>query len=740
MAMLRYNGFFYHRLDPDTGYRAENCELSPYVTAVLMSGVLYVKQFFTLPNEAAISGNATALFNAVNWTFFQEPDHRLGYQWYPDTGMDAYEYHGLSEAKLLYIMAIGSQTHPIPPTFWSAYTSTYTAAAQYGYSFIESSPLFTHQSSELYFDFRRVADLSGTVNYFENSRIATLTQQRYSMDKKASYAWHSEHFWGISDCDGPGNGSASTSGPNGVYYGYTTRGAIPALNDDNTVTPEGPAGSFMFTPTISLDALRYMYKTYCNVSCVSYGLSDAINPNWPGTWASPDVVGSHQGHLLLSLENQRTAGRIWSSFMQNTEMATAFQRIPSLRISNVTEFNLYLASIRPGKRAPLRTLTSGNLSSSTCLTRTSVPSGPIGFAPCLSYLATTTVESVPLTGGTMQQVYIRQWGTDFYILQLGPDFSMCIDVPRAASTIGLQLQSYRCDLVGFPSGSQWFRIKVVGADQDDVPIINLIQYDSGLCLESSSNHSGPVALRQQTCIPHRLQQMFVYGSTVSAPAATCPIHPQRLSTTARTRQPTPPSQRGLSGTGTRKFRIPSTQTSTALGYQTRHMTPTTLNIGNTGAFTTSARATSTLIPTPVPSVSYPSSISARSSTDAGLSVLTSPLFLVLATTSLVIVAVVVVVYVCTRPTIQIRFVPVHVTTPHPSQLPAYPAMPPQPPSPILLPLHGRQIPTSTSPSGINTSIQSSVKRSSKMRYRRDVAVDKFNQGAMTMSTSESDCD
>ncbi|CEO96655.1 hypothetical protein PBRA_005259, partial [Plasmodiophora brassicae] len=512
--VIGYNGFFYHYLDMTTGYRTWTCELSPIDTALLMSGVLHARQYFDHPGEQQIRGAATSLINAVNWPFmFIDRDQRLALSWTPEpgTGYSPYQWEGLSEGKLMAMMAVGSLTHPIPTSAWSAFTSTYQVTNSYGYAFVQFSPLFGHQYSELFFDYRGVSDVEPSstwksVNYFENSRRATLAQQRYSMAKKSSLPWYSQDLWGLTACDGPGNATTPQ------YYGYTARGANPTMSDDNTFAPTATGGSFMFTPTISLNALRYMYNTYCDLTCGAYGLQDAFNPAWSGTWSSPDALGIDQGPILLSIENQRTAGRIWDTFMENPEMKAASERIPSLSKSEEMDFNLYLASVRPGRKHPLRSVSANYLTSTRhCLTR-SAGSSSLAFSACTSYSATATVDSLLLTGGPLQQVDIRQWGSDYYMLQIGPDFDQCVNIPGASKSPGVTLNMWACDMVGYPSGSQWFRVQVVGTDQDSVPIINLVQYNTGYCLEVSG--SGTIV--QQTCVENRSQQMFVWGSTTVA--------------------------------------------------------------------------------------------------------------------------------------------------------------------------------------------------------------------------------
>lgn len=514
-----------------TGYRTWTCELSPIDTALLMSGVLHARQYFDHPGEQQIRGAATSLINAVNWPFmFIDRDQRLALSWTPEpgTGYSPYQWEGLSEGKLMAMMAVGSLTHPIPTSAWSAFTSTYQVTNSYGYAFVQFSPLFGHQYSELFFDYRGVSDVEPSstwksVNYFENSRRATLAQQRYSMAKKSSLPWYSQDLWGLTACDGPGNATTPQ------YYGYTARGANPTMSDDNTFAPTATGGSFMFTPTISLNALRYMYNTYCDLTCGAYGLQDAFNPAWSGTWSSPDALGIDQGPILLSIENQRTAGRIWDTFMENPEMKAASERIPSLSKSDEMDFNLYLASVRPGRKHPLRSVSATYLTSTRhCLTR-SAGSSSLAFSACTSYSATATVDSLLLTGGPLQQVDIRQWGSDYYMLQIGPDFDQCVNIPGASKSPGVTLNMWACDMVGYPSGSQWFRVQVVGTDQDSVPIINLVQYNTGYCLEVSG--SGTIV--QQTCVENRSQQMFVWGSTTVAwEWDSCPsLSPISLTTT-----------------------------------------------------------------------------------------------------------------------------------------------------------------------------------------------------------------
>ncbi len=298
-----YQGFYYHFLNMETGRRSGNAELSTIDTALLMGGVLHAKAYFDQddPDEARIRALSDSLFNRVNWQWASPRPPRVSHGWRPGPGFLPYDWGGYNEAMLIYILALGSPTYPIPEAAWTSWVSGYRWQTHYGRSFVVFPPLFGHQYTHIWIDFRGIQDayMQGKgIDYFENSHHATLANRDYAIENPQGWQDYGPNIWGLTASDIP--------------TGYRARGAPPAQNDDGTIAPTAAGGSYAFTPDESLAALRAMYDTYREKLWGPYGFRDAFNPTQ--NWFDRDHIGIDQGPIVLMIENGRT-GSIWRHMM-----------------------------------------------------------------------------------------------------------------------------------------------------------------------------------------------------------------------------------------------------------------------------------------------------------------------------------------------------------------------------------------------------------------------------------------
>ncbi len=312
-GVIGYQGWFYHFLDLGTGLRASTTELSSIDTALLLAGVLYAKQYFDGPDpdEVTLRALADALYAGVNWSWMANGGASLTMGWHPDTGFIGARWIGYDEGMILYLLGLGAPTNALPPADWQSWTSGYQWATNYGYAFVQFPPLFGHQYSHCWVDFRHVADAYMSAKqstYAENSRRATLAQRAYAIANPGGFTGYSSNVWGLTACDGPGVNP---------YFGYIARGAPPPQNDDGTIAPTAAGGSFAFTPEYSLPTLRYLYDQYRANLWTGYGFRDAFNLS--ANWWDPDVIGIDQGPILLMIENHRSQ-RVWKLFRRNPEI------------------------------------------------------------------------------------------------------------------------------------------------------------------------------------------------------------------------------------------------------------------------------------------------------------------------------------------------------------------------------------------------------------------------------------
>ena len=314
-GVIGYKGWFYHFLDMSTAFRTGGSELSSIDTALLLGGILYVKQYFdgTNTEETAIRTMADTIFNRVDWNWMAQGTNAVAMGWQPTTGFSGFgNWIGYDEGMIIYCLGLGAATNPLPSSAWSRWTSGYSWSTNYGQAFVTFPPLFGHQYSHCWIDFRHIADAymnSHNSTYFENSRRATLAQRAYCIANPLGRVGYSSNVWGLTACDGPN--------------GYAARGAPPPQNDDGTIAPTAAGGSIAFAPEISLPTLRYFYDHGRPRLWTAYGFSDAFNSG--AQWYGPDELGIDQGPIVIMIENYRTQ-RVWQLFMRNEEIQRGLQR------------------------------------------------------------------------------------------------------------------------------------------------------------------------------------------------------------------------------------------------------------------------------------------------------------------------------------------------------------------------------------------------------------------------------
>ena len=310
------HGWFYHFLDATTGKRRWKSEISSIDTALLLAGVLTARQAF--PDDPEIVRLANLIYDRVDFAWMLDGNRLfLSHGWKPETGFLSYRWDTYSEAGILYILAIGSPTHPISPDAWFGWKLPIVHSA--GYTYIGGGPLFIQQYSQAWLDLRNRSYLEvptedrvvPRVNVFENAIVATRAQQALGIDLSQRYRGYSSRVWGI---------TASDSAKGYVAWG----GSPDDSRIDGTVVPSASAGSAMFAPDICIPALRAMLLKYGKKIYGRYGFADAFNPTTG--WVSRYVIGIDVGITLLSAEDLRT-GNVWRWFMSNTEVERALDMI-----------------------------------------------------------------------------------------------------------------------------------------------------------------------------------------------------------------------------------------------------------------------------------------------------------------------------------------------------------------------------------------------------------------------------
>ncbi|HTG91195.1 MAG TPA: glucoamylase family protein [Pyrinomonadaceae bacterium] len=313
------HGWFYHWLDIKTGQRRWNSEVSSIDTALLLGGVLTARQYFR--DDAEIPQLATKIYERVDFRWMLNGDPLLlSHGWKPETGFLRSRWDTFSEDLILYLLAIGSPTHPISWRSWYALWRDRYRYEGYSYFTTIGVALFIHQYSHAWIDFRnRRESLGDRIDYFQNSINATLAHRKFCLNLAHEFPGYQPNLWGI---------TASDSAKGYLAWGGPPRD--PAI--DGTIVPAAAGGSLMFTPELSMAALKTMREKFGERIYGRYGFVDAFNPNT--NWVNSDEIGIDVGIILLSAENARS-GNVWRWFMRNGEISRALQMVKLLKYRRI---------------------------------------------------------------------------------------------------------------------------------------------------------------------------------------------------------------------------------------------------------------------------------------------------------------------------------------------------------------------------------------------------------------------
>lgn len=312
-----FKGFYYHFLDTRAGTRVWQSEVSLIDSALLIAGALTAARYFSSTDaaERELRTLAEALYRRMDWRWAWDgaPTIRMG--WKPESGFLHYGWEGYTEAMLMYVLAMGSPTHPVTGDCYGSWTSTYQWENLYGHDCLYAGPLFVHQFSHAWIDFRGIRDRfmrEKHSDYFDNSRRAVCIQREYTRRNPHGFAGYDEHGWGLSACEGPEGMRRAISGVVQEGFGYAARG-VPYGPDDGTLSLPSLLASLPFAPGIVLESLRKLLVRY--PEALSEGrLATGINPTFADTegrpWISEGHCGLDQGIVVMMLENHRS-GQIW---------------------------------------------------------------------------------------------------------------------------------------------------------------------------------------------------------------------------------------------------------------------------------------------------------------------------------------------------------------------------------------------------------------------------------------------
>lgn len=327
-GMAGHKGFFYHFLDMKTGLRAGRCELSTVDTALLLGGMLHAQAYFDQghPDEVEIRALVDQIYWRVDWKWAQVRGQLISMGWSAEKGFIAHDWLGYNEAMLVVLLALGSPTHSVDEGAWSAWTESYRGAwgRFMGYQHLSFAPLFGHQYSHLWIDFRGIQDSTMRalgIDYFENSRRAAYAQRAYAIVNPKGWFEYGANVWGFTACDGPGKlREPDRSGRTRHFLDYSARGAgNQGTLDDGTIAPTAALACLPFAPEIVIPAVEEMHSRYGDFIYGTYGFLDSFNRSFVALdvnlsdgrvdgrfgWIAKDYLGIDQGPILGMIGNYR---------------------------------------------------------------------------------------------------------------------------------------------------------------------------------------------------------------------------------------------------------------------------------------------------------------------------------------------------------------------------------------------------------------------------------------------------
>lgn len=349
-GMGGHKGFFYHFIDMETGRRFRDTELSSVDTALLVAGMLFSARFFDGDHaeEQEIRRKARAIYERIEWPFLVVRPNRISMGWHPETGFIASDWNVYNEGMIVLLLALGSPTHPVDPGVWSEWTSVYDRswADRYGPPHLHFPPLFGHQYSHLWIDYRGIrdgwlqaksAELGIPFDYFENSRRAVEAQRRYAIANPGGWDGYSAHVWGLTACDGPGDFKQVIDAREREFFSYSARG--PGDRDDGTIAPTAAMASYPFAPQAVTDALKAMRARYGPAIYTRWGFLDSFNPTLTERegpllhgrivpdlgWVDGDYLGIDQGPIVGMIENGRSE-LVWKTMQGEPNLRRGLKR------------------------------------------------------------------------------------------------------------------------------------------------------------------------------------------------------------------------------------------------------------------------------------------------------------------------------------------------------------------------------------------------------------------------------
>ena len=188
------HGFFYHFLNMWNASRAWDSEVSSIDTALFLAGALFAGEYY---KGTEVETLAKELYDRVDWPWMMNGHKVVCMGWKPKEGFLPFYWDSYSEAMILYALAIGSATHPIPVDSWYAWARPTDSYEDYKLIYCYTGSIFTYQYSHAWIDFRNLDENKTGTNYYSNSVNAVRANREFCIDKSSKYKSYGEDSWGL---------------------------------------------------------------------------------------------------------------------------------------------------------------------------------------------------------------------------------------------------------------------------------------------------------------------------------------------------------------------------------------------------------------------------------------------------------------------------------------------------------------------------------------------------------------
>ena len=321
----RWHGAFSHWINGNTGATVafgNNNGADIVETSYLLQGLLTARQYFnsnTDVNEVKLRDSINSIWNTVDWSWFTQNSTQKSIYWQYNPSYTAtadiwsIPVAGWNEALITYVLAASSTTHAITKDVYDKGwansgaikngTSYYGIVLPLGQSY--GGPLFFAHYSFLGINPTGLSD--AYANYQTQNTAHTQINYNYCMANPKAYYGYSSACWGLTASDISGSYTASSP-----------------TNDQSYIAPTAAISSMPYTPTQSMNALRFFYYKLGNKVWGNYGFVDAFSLN--NLWFASSYLAIDQGPQIVMIENYRT-GLLWNLFVSCPEIKTGMKSL-----------------------------------------------------------------------------------------------------------------------------------------------------------------------------------------------------------------------------------------------------------------------------------------------------------------------------------------------------------------------------------------------------------------------------